>query len=286
VDKALKGGAIEVYTFQSLPYEKISQKDFPCRHNDICYQKPLPFGRGFSLYKLTHNTMPFETSQESLLPRTPVSFEGLETREPLCRAVALSELLDLGLVARGHFVLSSGRHSDSFIDKRIITGNRKAQEIIGRLFAEEIQRFEFDMLAGPATGGNEISQIAMDAYYETTHKPVLRTRMTKTESGQDVQCPFDRERVKRKRILLLDDTATSGSSILQAKEAIEHIGGEVAGVIVLVNRNPKAVNEKSIKTPVNSIFKMQLKSWPKERVPGWLRNVPMNTDLGHGGKSS
>src|SRR5690349_15683824 len=147
-----------------------------------------------------------------------------------CRDMDLGDLLESsGAIRRGHFLLSSGRHSDVYVEKfRIL----ERPDVLSGLCGEIAERFKgegVDVVAGPTTGGVIIAfevarQMGLPALYVETDdgKKTLRRGATMPAGG---------------RVLVVDDVLTTGLSLKETIGAIEERGGLLAGVAVLIDRS-------------------------------------------------
>jgi orotate phosphoribosyltransferase len=178
--------------------------------------------------------------------------------------VDLGQLLEeSGAVLRGHFLLTSGRHSDTYIEKfRVL----EQPQVLSKLCAEIADYFHeepIDAVAGPTTGGIIIAfevarQLAVPAIYVETENGVKTLRRGKTlTSGL--------------RVLIVDDVLTTGTSLIETRQAIEAAGGVVAGYGVLIDRSPERVD---LGAPLCSAYWVDANSFAPDEVPDWLAAIP------------
>ncbi|MBL8065033.1 MAG: orotate phosphoribosyltransferase [Chthonomonadaceae bacterium] len=177
----------------------------------------------------------------------------------------LGKLLESsGAILRGHFVLTSGRHSDVYFEKfRVL----ERPDVLSALCAEIAARFSdtgVEVVAGPTTGGIIIAfevarQMALPALYvESENGQKSLRRNASIEPGQ--------------KILVVDDVLTTGLSVRETVTALERLGGVVTGVGVLIDRSGGTCD---FGAPLFSAYTVSAESYPPENVPDWLASVPV-----------
>jgi orotate phosphoribosyltransferase len=171
-------------------------------------------------------------------------------------------LVESGAVLRGHFLLTSGRHSDVYFEKfRVLTQPR----VLSALCAEIARHFTgVDFVAGPTTGGIIIAfevarQMGVDAVY------IEDEAGTKTlRRGQSIPSGA--------RVLVVDDVLTTGLSVRESIDAVRNAGGTAVGVGVLIDRAP---TEMDFGCPLFASYKVEAESWAPNEVPDWLAAIPV-----------
>jgi len=88
--------------------------------------------------------------------------------------------------------------------------------------------------------------------------------------------------VRGKKVLVVEDLTTTGSSVLKVVERVREAGGQVMAVFVLVNRNPDEVNEKMMKAPFHSLAVFRADAFEEKDCPLCKKGVPINKEVGHG----
>ena len=140
-------------------------------------------------------------------------------------------LRDAGALLEGHFKLASGKHSPLYVEKFRLLERPVQTEALCRMIAEWARGLSPGVVAGPTTGGVIIS-------YEVAR--ILGTRGIFAEKNEDGSPGrgFQRgfEISPGERVLVVDDVLTTGGSIRDVLDAVRKLGGEVAGVAVLVDR--------------------------------------------------
>jgi orotate phosphoribosyltransferase len=195
-------------------------------------------------------------------------------------------LKDAGAILEGHFIGTSGRHLSLYINKDVILPKVDVVSKLGRMFAEMNKDKNIEIVAAPAVAAIPFSQWTAHHLSELTGKKVLSVFTEKTvEGGQE----FTDKRgyaslVKGKRVLVVEDTASTGGSVKKTVEAVRAAGGEVVQVSLMINRDPKTINADSMGFPLNQLGIIPAESWGESEVPEWLLKIPVDPSVGHGAK--
>jgi orotate phosphoribosyltransferase len=178
--------------------------------------------------------------------------------------VDLEKLLEQsGAVLRGHFVLTSGRHSDVYFEKfRLLEQPAVLSELCSRIVSHF--RDSFDVVAGPTTGGVIMA-------FEVARQAGVRSLYVETEDGA--------KKVRRggkvapgARVLVVDDVLTTGLSVKETAAAVQAVGGKTVGFGVLIDRSESAVD---LPARLFAAYRMKARSYPPDAVPGWLAEIPV-----------
>ena len=154
----------------------------------------------------------------------------------------LAALLADRSAKRGDFVLASGRRSSLYVDCRITTMSPDGQLLIGRagLAALAASGWSVDAVGGLTLGADPIAYAIAHASAlaaETQGAPMLRAFTVRKEAkqhgtGKLIEGPFR----SGDRVAVVEDVITTGGSALKAVDAVRQAGGEVVGVLALVDR--------------------------------------------------
>ncbi len=179
-------------------------------------------------------------------------------------SVDLKQLLEhSGAILKGHFILTSGRHSDCYFEKfRILEQPHVLSALCGEI-ARHYEASKLDMVAGPTTGGIIIAfevarQMGLPAVYIETEDGSKTLRRGKTLPA-------------KANVLIVDDVLTTGTSLIESRQAIEEAGGEVAGFGILIDRSAPELN---LGKPVFASYKVEAQSYAPEEIPDWLAALP------------
>jgi orotate phosphoribosyltransferase len=176
----------------------------------------------------------------------------------------LSALRDADAIRTGHFVLTSGRHSGSYVQcARILEDpaltTRLAQTAVERL----PEGLEIDIVAAPAVGGLIIGFAVAQALG-------VKFIFSERESGTMV---FRRafEVPAGARVLVVEDVVTTGGSVGEVIDLVEKAGGTVAGVVSLIDRG----GSKKFTAEYWPLLKLEVESWEPEACSLCQANVPV-----------
>lgn len=188
-----------------------------------------------------------------------------------------------------HFVYTSGRHGSVYINKDFLYPYPKETSVVGKMFAQKVKDLEIEVVAAPAVGGTILAQWTAYFLSKFKKKEILAVYTEKdkgtTASALESQQIFRRgyqRFVAGKKVLVVEDLTTTGGSVKKTIEAVKKAGGEVVAVCVMVNRDPKNVNEKTIGVPFYSLGVFPAQSFEEKDCPLCKKNVPINTKVGHG----
>ena len=149
----------------------------------------------------------------------------------------LVQLLASKSAKRGHFTLASGRPSTLYIDARLTTMSPEGLRIIGSAGLQALHdaRWNVDSVGGLTLGADPISYAIAYASAESS-SPVRAFTVRKEAKvhgmGRLIEGPFQ----QGDRAVVIEDVITTGGSALRAAQAIADAGGQVVGVLALVDR--------------------------------------------------
>ena len=188
------------------------------------------------------------------------------------------------VITDSHFVLTSGRHSDLYINKDALYPHTESTSEVGKLFAAKFDEQNIEVVVGPALGGIILSQWTAYHLSLATGKDVLGVYTEKdAESNQILRRGYDKI-VKGKRVLVVEDLTATGGSIKKVVTNVKAAGGNVVEACVMVNRDPDNVTSETIGAPFSALGVLKAESYDEKDCPLCKGNVPINTDVGHGKK--
>ncbi len=140
-------------------------------------------------------------------------------------------------IHRGEFVLASGAIAPYYLDAREVTMTPWGARYAGRLFYEQAQRFRASAIAGPATAAVPLVVATMLAHPTAVQGAYIRLARRERGTGRCVEGNLARG----SRVLMIDDVATSGGSLVNAARALlaERPDVTIAGFCALVDRGPR-----------------------------------------------
>ncbi|WP_342318515.1 orotate phosphoribosyltransferase [Corynebacterium mayonis] len=150
-------------------------------------------------------------------------------------AAALSKLAGLVkqlAVVHGEVTLSSGRKADYYVDLRRATLHNEAAPLIGALLRELTADLDFDAVGGLTLGADPVATSIMHAAGRPIDAFVVRKEAKKHGMQRRIEGPS----IQGRRVLVVEDTTTTGNSPLTAVEACRQEGAEVVAVATVVDR--------------------------------------------------
>ena len=142
-------------------------------------------------------------------------------------------------VVHGRVTLSSGREADYYVDLRRITLDAQAAPLVGRVMLDLTDDWEYDAVGGLTLGADPVANAML-------HAAAARGReldafvVRKEGKTHGMQRRIEGPDVRGRRVLAVEDTSTTGGSVLTAVEALREAGAEVVGVAVIVDRSTGA----------------------------------------------
>ncbi|MBI2989960.1 MAG: phosphoribosyltransferase [Candidatus Magasanikbacteria bacterium] len=193
-------------------------------------------------------------------------------------------LISVGaIMPNDHFVGTSGRHLEAYINKDALYPHTKETSLIGAYFAEAHKGLDIHLVAGPAMGGIILSQWTARHLSELKEKEILSVYAEKKEGVLTLTRGYD-ALVKGKNVLVVEDLTTTGGSLAAVIDLVKKAGGSVLAASVMVNRDPEYVSESSFGVPFTSLAEYRTPSYTAEECPMCKQNMPINLSLGHGAK--
>lgn len=171
-----------------------------------------------------------------------------------------SELLRLleesGALRKGHFLLSSGRHSSAYVQCALLLENPLRARRIGRELAALLRPLAPQSVLSPALGGLIIG-------HETAAALEIPFRFTeRTGEGMELRRGFSLQRGER--IVIVEDVVTTGRSFREAASVAEARGAEVLAVGAILDRS---TGSEELSVPLWSLMRLDLPTWAATACP-------------------
>lgn len=194
----------------------------------------------------------------------------------------LQILENVGAFRKGHFVFTSGRHSDTYVNKDALYPYTRETSRVCRMFAEHFAPRKIEAVIGPAIGAAVLSQ--WTAYHLTGFAgyDVYGVYADKDGDGGFVIRRGYENLIKGKRTLIVEDLMTTGGSVRKVVEAARAAGADIAGVAAICNRGGVTADMVGNPQELISLVNLHLESWEERECDLCARGIPVNTDIGHG----
>lgn len=142
-------------------------------------------------------------------------------------------------VVRGKVTLASGREADYYVDMRRVTLDADAAPVIGRTILDLTADWDFDAVGGLTLGADPIA-VAMMHQAAAAGRRLDAFVIRKSQKVHGLQKLIEGPPVEGRRVLAVEDTSTTGGSVLEAVAALRAAGATVVGVAVVVDRDTGA----------------------------------------------
>jgi orotate phosphoribosyltransferase len=184
----------------------------------------------------------------------------------------LGEMLkQYGVLREGHFLLTSGKHSDKYFEKFRILEQPPVCEAFAKAVAERFRKDSVSVVCGPTTGGIIIA-------YEVARQLECRCVIAeKAELGRKIGRGF--RLGPDDRVLVVDDVLTTGGSIKETLAAVEPSGAKIIGVGVYVDRSAGV----DFGAPLFGAFRQQVATYEPSTCPLCAKGIPLE-EPGRSGK--
>jgi orotate phosphoribosyltransferase len=159
----------------------------------------------------------------------------------------LIEQIKQKAVVHGKVILSSGKEADYYVDLRRVTLDAVAAPLVGQAMLEATKEFDYEAVGGLTLGADPVATAMM--HEAKKQGRVLNSFVVRKEGkAHGLQRRIEGPDVKGKRVLAVEDTSTTGGSVLTAVEALNEAGAIVVGVAVVVDRGAgKKIEDAGLK---------------------------------------
>lgn len=169
-----------------------------------------------------------------------------------------------GAYIEGHFLLTSGRHSDRYFEKFRVLEHPQYAEGLCRELARRFQDVPIDVVIGPAIGGIILA-------YEVARQLGARAIFAEREDGK--------MRLRRgfaikpsENVLVVEDVVTTGGSIREVLELVEKTGGYIQGVGILMDRSGGAID---LGYRLEALVTLNIQSYEPTNCPLCKQGIPI-----------
>nr|WP_312984396.1 orotate phosphoribosyltransferase [Clostridioides sp.] len=163
-------------------------------------------------------------------------------------------LKDSDALLEGHFLLSSGKHSNRYIQcAKVLRFPDRAEKVLASV-VDQIKDLDIDIVVGPAMGGVVVSyelgrQLGKEAIFTERKNNIMELRR-----GFEIK--------KGAKIIIAEDVVTTGKSTIETKRVLEELGGEVIGVACIADRT-----SGDIGMPIYSAIKLDIQVYDADECP-------------------
>ncbi|MFH1001835.1 MAG: orotate phosphoribosyltransferase [bacterium] len=171
-----------------------------------------------------------------------------------------------GAIQKGHFKLTSGVHSDTYIQCAQVMQHPEFMHNLCSELGKKFRGDDIDVIVGPAIGG-----IIMAHVMARVLGPWVRAIFTERENGKmTLRRSF--EIIQGEKVLVVEDVTTTGSSVREVMDIVRSREGKVVGVGVLIDRSGGKV-DFGIKT--EKLLTVDIKTYLPEECPLCKKGIPV-----------
>ncbi len=154
---------------------------------------------------------------------------------------------------QGHFLLSSGLHSDRYIQCALLLQYPAISEQVGKDLADHFRKLDVDTVVGPAMGGILV-------VYEVARHLNKRAIFTERELGKmSLRRGFVLD--PEEKVLVIEDVITTGGSLMEAIDVCKKYGANVVGAGAIIDRSIRPLD---FGVPTSSLLRLEIQTWKKE----------------------
>lgn len=170
---------------------------------------------------------------------------------------ALEIFKEAGVLLEGHFRLTSGRHSNRYLQCAKLFRHTKYSEELCAALAEKFRNDGVEVVIGPAMG-------AVQMAYEVSR--ALGCENFFTERGEDGKMSLRRGFVVQpgQRVLVVEDVVTTGGSVREVMDLVKQSGGVIVGIGSIVDRTGGKID---FGVPYQAVVSLEVESWEPENCP-------------------
>ncbi|HIW56703.1 MAG TPA: orotate phosphoribosyltransferase [Firmicutes bacterium] len=174
----------------------------------------------------------------------------------MTREEIIEMLKEAGVLLEGHFLLTSGRHSDRYMQCAKIFQYSKYSVPLCAELVEKYKDDNVELVIGPAIG-------AIQMAYEVGRQLGVKNIFAEREDGKmTLRRGFMIE--KGQRVLIVEDVVTTGGSVKEVMELVKEAGGEIVGIGSIVDRTGGKID---FGVPYKSAFSMDITSYEADECP-------------------
>jgi orotate phosphoribosyltransferase len=187
-----------------------------------------------------------------------------------------------GVIMRGHFVLRSGRHGDTYVNKDLAYVSAFSISGLCYMIADHFKNNGIDVVIAPAIGGVVLTQWVGYHLSALTGLTIYSVYAEKEGNGFVIRRGYGGYVIDR-HVLVLEDVLTTGGSAKAVINAVRAIGGNVRRLGALCNRGGVTAEEVGI-DELYSLVNLNLPTWDPPECPQCIAGVPLDSTVGHAKK--
>jgi orotate phosphoribosyltransferase len=178
----------------------------------------------------------------------------------------LNEFREAGALLEGHFILSSGLHSDRFLQKALVFQDAQRTARLCKALAAKVReqvKDDITAIVSPAVGG-------IVPGYEMGRQLGLPAMYVERVNGE-FQLRRNFTLKKGQKVLMVEDIVSTGVSSRECIAAIRGMGADVVAACCLIDRS---AGRASVGVPLIALAEWEVPAWPADDLPPHLKDIP------------
>ena len=184
----------------------------------------------------------------------------------------IKKLEHTGAILEGHFLLTSGKHSNKYIEKFRILENPETLDLVSREMAELFKDKGAEVVLSAAIGGILLCGGV------GRHLGLKHIFAERIDGELCLRRGFNLPRGIK--VLIVEDIVTTGGSIFELINLSNNYGADIIGICSLVDRS---LNNNNFQYEYKPLLNLPIESWDEHDIPDWLNVIPV-TSPGRSGK--
>lgn len=186
------------------------------------------------------------------------------------------------LITESHVVYTSGKHGSAYVNKDAIYPHTEITREICKALAKPFLNTPIDAVLAPAIGGVLLGHGVASELSQSLKKNILSVYAEPTaEKNFVIKRGYDRL-IAHKKVLVVEDILTTGSSVRKVVEVARTIPCDIVGVSALCNRGNVTAEALGGVPRLEALFNVSLEAWDPKDCPLCLKKIPINTSIGKG----
>ena len=184
-------------------------------------------------------------------------------------AEVLKVFEEVQALLNGHFLLSSGNHSNRYLQCALVTQHPRVAAQLAEALARPFLSQAVDVVLGPAVGGIVIAQEVAQALSRGGNANVRALFCERVDGKMTLRRGFSLK--SGERVLAVEDVITTGGSVKEAMALAREAGAQVIGVGSFIDRSAM---DPDLGAPLTSLLKIQTEIWAPEKCPLCRQGTP------------
>lgn len=173
-------------------------------------------------------------------------------------------LIKCDVLLEGHFLLTSGRHSNKYLQCAKLFQYPEYSEAISKILADKLKKYNPEVVIGPAIGGIILA-------YEVARQLELKGLFAERENGV-MMLRRGFEIKNGSRVIVVEDVVTTGGSVKEVIDLVESMGSTVVAVGSVIDRSNGLVE---FKCPFESVLRVDVEAFDADKCPLCKQGYPI-----------